>query len=692
MHATQIVRVLFFGFLAAFVLVADLKAELVRFEITERSPFANGQTFGDVGAYERIVGKVYYELDPQLEQNANVVDLKLAPRNKNGKVEVVADLFMLAPADLSKASGSLLYDVNNRGNKLALRFFNLANGGNNPNSKEHAGDGFLMRHGFVVVWSGWTGELLPEADRLRLSAPIAKQPDGSPITGNVRCEIVPSGNTKRTVVNWANHGSYRPTKSALATATLTHRLRPLDERVPVSQSEWQVHVSDVDSDLPNQLPKVELEFPGELKNNHIYELIYEAQDPHVMGVGFTAVRDLISALRNGTGAANPLLGSDEKPVVQRAYTFGVSQSGRFIRELLYWGFNEDEKGRQVFDGVIPHVSGSGLGSFNHRFAQPTRHSAQHDHHDYPPDRFPFSYAVQTDPLSEQTDGILRRAIASKTAPIVLHTQSAAEYWTRSGSLTHTDPLGQKDIENPDNVRLFVFGGTQHGPSGFPPGRNGQNLANPGDYRPFLRALLLAMDRAVQGKGELPKSVFPTIEGSTLVDWHQESTGFPVIPGIDYPKVIQQPIFLDFGPRWLTERIIDFQPPRYRGDYRVLVPKCGTDGNELGCLLAAEVAVPVATYTGWNINGKDSGVPDELVSLAGSYIPFPVTKANRQSARDPRRSLEERYGTIGEYLKQLKAYCEMLEQRGLLLSEDTAGTLKTHKERVEPLFKQITAEK
>ena len=384
------------------------------------------------------------------------------------------------------------------------------------------------------------------------------------MTGLVRCEIVPSSDTKRTVINWANHGAYRPTPRGLKEVTLTHRIRPSEPRVTVARRDWKLIVSEVKAapdstqskPLVGQLPKVELEYEPGLKKGHIYELIYEAQDPNVMGVCFPAVRDLMSALKHGSGADNPLL-LNGQPVVKRAHGFGVSQSGRFLREMLYWGFNEDERGRQVFDGVIPHVSGSGLGSFNHRFAQPTRHAAQHDHHDYPPDRFPFSYGVQRDPLSKQTDGILKRCEASGTTPIVLHTQSEAEYWTRSGSLTHTDPLGKQDFENPDSVYIYLFGGTQHGPGGWPPAKgDGQTPGNPGDYRPFLRSLLLKMDEAVKGTGKLPPSVFPTIRSQTLVDWRRDSTGFPAIPGVRYPAVIQQPAWLYFGPRWAKERIVD----------------------------------------------------------------------------------------------------------------------------------------
>lgn len=664
-------------------LAGAASAELVRFEVTSREPFVDGMEFGEVGAYDRVVGRVHYEFDPELPQNVNVVDLKLAPRNEHGRVEVSADLFLLVPQDLSKASGAALYDVNNRGNKLALRFFNFASGSNDPTTEAHAGDGFLMRQGIVVVWSGWDGELLPGGDRLRLGAPIATD-DGKPITGLVRNEIYPGGGT-RSLINWGNHGAYRPTAAGLGEATLTVREHPGDQRMPVSPGQWQLHISEVESDLPGQLPKIEIEYPDGMQRGHIYELIYEAQNPRVMGVCFPAVRDLMSALKHGIGENNPLL-HEGSSVVKRTHAFGVSQSGRFLREMLYWGFNEDEAGRKVLDGVIPHVSGSGLGSFNHRFAQPTRHASQHDHHDYPPDRFPFSYGVQTDPLSQQTDGILKRCIESDTVPIVLHTQSEAEYWTRSGSLTHTDPLGQKDFENPDSVRIYLFGGTQHGPAGWPPTKGGgRTLSNPGDYRPFLRALLVAMDKTVAGTGRLPRSVYPTIRRGMLVDWKQESTGFPEIPGIDYPTTIQQPQFLDFGPRWFSERIIDNQPPKPRGDYRVLTPRVEPDGIVAACLLPPEVRVRVATYTGWKIRSKGSAAEDDLVSLSGSYIPFAATKEERMKTGDPRLSIEERYSGLDDYLKKLKSFASLLHARGYLLEEDVERTVRVQKERVAELF-------
>ncbi|MDF1859151.1 MAG: alpha/beta hydrolase domain-containing protein [Verrucomicrobiales bacterium] len=677
-------RALFSGLGILLLTCATLRAELTRFEIFERNDFAGGEAFGETGAYQRIRGRVYYELDPDLTANRNVVDLKLAPRNERGRVELSADLFILAPKDLAKGNRAMLYGVNNRGGVNTLRHFNYAAGSSAPETSAHAGDGFLMRHGFTLVWSGWDGELLPDRNRLRLFPPGVESRE-KPITGLVRCEIVPGADTRRTVINWANHGSYRPTAAGLESATLTERILPGHPRVEIPREKWKLIVTEVESDNPNQLPKVELEYPDTLKRKHIYEVIYEAQDPVVMGAGFCAVRDLVSALKHGTGADNPLL-VEEKPVIERAHGFGVSQSGRFLREFVYWDFNADEAGRQVFDGIIPHVSGSGMGSFNHRFAQPTRHAGQHDHHDYPPDRFPFAYETQTDPLSGQTEGILRRSLESGTAPLVFHTQSASEYWNRSGSLVHTDPLGQVDGKIPDTVRLYFFGGTQHGPAAFTTEAGaGQTAPSSADYKPFVRALLLALDRWAKDGTEPPPGMYPKIADGELVAWTQNATGFPEIPGIQYPGVIQQPSFLDFGLRWQEQGIVDRQPPLPRGDYRVRVPRSGPDGNDLGCLAAPEVAVPIGSYPGWRLLKPDAPAANQLFSLSGSYIPFPLTREEREKAGDPRKSLEERYGSLEEYLEKLEAQCRKYEAEGYLLPEDTERTLRIQRERVKPLF-------
>ena len=671
--------------LFCFVSVGPIVAEVTRFEIERREPFADGQSFGDVGVYERIVGRVFFEIDPTLPVNQRIVDLQDAALNQRGRVEFSADLDLLAPKDLSKARGAALYDVNNRGNKLAIRFFNDGSGGNDL---DDAGHGFLMRHGWIVAWSGWDGELLPGAGRLQLSAPVAGA-NGGPITGAVRYEIAVSktGET-RIAINRDGHGSYRPTNHGMEAATLTWRLRPGDPRIPIPRDQFHLYVQEVESDRQGQLPRVDLELPAGFEPGYLYELIYEARDPLVHGVTFASVRDLMSAIKYGSGIDNPLL-QNGQPVVNRNHGFGVSQSGRYLREFLYSGFNADERGRKVFEGLIPHVAGGGLGSFNHRFAQPTTYNSQQECHEWPSDRFPFTYETQRDPITDKTAGILEQAVKADVVPHVLHTQSSAEYWSRSGSLAHTDPTGEYDALIPENVRIYAFGGTQHGPSSWPPSHgNGQTLANPGDYRPLLRALLMSLDDWCANGNSAPPSVYPTIASGTLVDWRQQNTGFPAIPGIRYPSVIQQPPAFDLGPRWLTEGIIDHQPPRITGHYRVLAPKTGPDGNEFGCLLPPEVAVPVATFTGWNLRDTAHGAQSELIKLAGSYIEFPLTRFERKWSGDPRPSIEERYESISDYRDRLTRACETLVAGRYLLAEDVDRIVTTHVERVRDLFEQI----
>jgi len=270
----------------------------------------------------------------------------------------------------------------------------------------------------------------------------------------------------------------------------------------------------------------------------------------------------------------------------------------------------------------------------------------------------------------------------------MHTQSAAEYWHRSGSLVHTDPEGRKDADIPDNVRIYAFGGTQHGPASFPPGRGiADNLHNPGDYRPLLRALLDGLDAWVRNGAEPPRSVYPRIDKGTLVDWKQfgsRSTGFPAIPGVRYPEVIQRPHWLDYGPDFEKKGIITEEPPAIQGNYQVLAPKSGADGNDLGTLLPPEVAVPLATYTGWNLRRRDVGAEGMLASLTGSYIPFPRTAAERNDTGDPRKSIEERYGSFQEYRKRCAAACADLVKKRYLLKED-ADSFLASSEKVRSLF-------
>lgn len=655
-------------------------AEVTRFEIVERAPFADGQSFGEVGPYEKLTGRVWFQFDPATEANRRVVDLNLAPKNDRGLVECSADLVILAPKDPLQGNRCLLYDVNNRGNKTALGMFNGVGG----NAADKPGDGFLLQHGFTVVWSGWDGELFPGDGRLRLFAPVAGAGD-TQTTGRVRCEFQPNRSSpKRMAVTfWANHGSYRPLEGNAARPELTVRPNSRSPRSVVPSSQWKLHVTEVPD---SALPLVEVELLTDWQPGSLYELSYEASGSLVHGCAFATVRDLVAALKLGHGDGNPFQAGDaSRPPFDRAIGFGISQSGRFLRDFVYAGFNAAESGEIVFNGLMPHVAGGGLGSFNHRFAQPTRHGQQHDHDDYPVDRFPFAYSETFDPLTGRTDSVLATAEASRTAPKVMHTQSAGEYWTRSGSLVHTDPLGKRDLAPPANVRIYAFGGTQHGPAGFPPGKPGVYQANPGDFRPFMRALLLALDRWVARNETPPESVFPTIARGDLVPLDAYRRAFPAI-SVDapLPAVLRNPPAADYGPNWLTRGLVELQPPRVMGRYVCLVPQSGPDGNDLGCLLPPEVAVPLATYTGWNLRTEEAGAAGELVSLTGSYIPFARTDAERKTG-DQRRSLEARYGTANAYSERLTTEFQRLVTAKLILPQDAQRLIPIYSDRARAAF-------
>jgi hypothetical protein len=669
------------------------RAEVIDLTFYRREPFANSQPFGDVGPYEKLVGVARFAVDPKNPRNKDIVDLDKAPRNSSGMVEFESDVYILAPKDLGKGNGAILYDVNNRGNKLALGMFNSGGGGNDPNNP---GNGFLFRRGYTVVWCGWIGEVLPGDNRMLLKPPIATD-NGKPIKGVVRFEIVSDKAVEtQPLSRREGHGSYSPTKEGEEKATLTWRMRETDERAPIPRDQWKlerVPLARVNHGVPGTLQQIRCRLSGGFRPGYIYELICECENPIVQGLGYAATRDLISFLKYEDGPQNPLLNSDGKPAVSRAHGFGVSQSGRFLRNFLYLGLNCDEKSRKVFDGLMPHVAGGGLGFFNHRFAQPTRHNGQQEEHLYPGDMYPFTYGDSPLGYIHATDnkpveyfparGILSRVReqSPSTLPKVMHTQSAAEYWHRSGSLVHTNSLGTKDVAEPAEIRIYAFGGTQHGPAGDPPSRGiGENLANPGDYRPLLRGLLEALDAWVKDGIEPPPSLHPRIDKGTLVDWHQKSTGFPGIPGVRYPKVIQRPHILNFGPNFQKNSTIDREPPEILGHYVVLVPKSDADGNDLGCLLPPEVAVPLASYTGWNLRNREVGAEGMLASLTGSYIPFPRTAEDRKATGDPRKSIAERYPGFDDYKKRCEAACAELVKSRYMLQEDAQRFL-TSREKV-----------
>jgi hypothetical protein len=648
-------------FLAAlWALPAAAWAEVTRLEITRREPYAEGRAIGAQGPCEKWRGVVHFAVDPGLAANRQIVDLHLAPRNKDGKVEFSADFEVILPVDWTKTNGAIFYEVNNRGLPTYPR---IVDGG---------ADDFLLRQGFVIVSSGWLAEVQPGEGRMRLTAPPALE-NGKPVVGVVREEFVVDKPVARaSIAHRGNQGRHRPTQRGLETAVVTRREKERDPRQTIPRDQWKLVISDVAAGgETGQLPQIELEVAGGIEPGWIYEIVYEGEGSLVQGTGMAGIRDLISFLKNDASDKNPLRRADGKPLCYRAIGFGTSQSGRLLRHFLYEGFNADEQGRRVLDGVISHVAGGGLGSFNQRFASPTRTNGQHEEHTFPADYFPFTYGDERDPLSGKTDGILRRAAAAGVQPKVFHTQSSSEYWHRSGSLVHTDPLGTRDSEIPANVRIYTFGGTQHGAGNGVPGprTSGQLPSNPGDYKPLLRALVVAMDAWVDAGDLPPPSVYPKIADGTLVGWRRGESGWPAIPGVAYPEVIHQPHFLDRGPRWESERIATVEPPAIKGDYVVKVPAYDADGNERGTLNSPALQAPVATYTSWNLRSESIGAAGELVGLQGGYIPFARTKAERLAAKDPRPSIAERFPSFADYEQRYLEAAEKLVAARYLLAEE-----------------------
>ena len=642
-------------------------------DVRQRVPYAEGRSFPGVGPYDRIIGRVQFAVDPRADANAQIIDLELAPVNSAGQVEFQAEFEILAPVDLSKARGTLLYGVNNRGGPQALEYFN------------GAADHFLMRNGFMVVWSGWIAELLPGGGRLRLEVPVARDANG-PLRGRVRAEMCTNEPTQRmNVATRDSHGAYAPTPRGLETATLTWRLREADPRVPIPHGQWRIKTKkvEVENEL-RTLPIVELVIPAGFHPGYIYELIYEAEGSLVQGLGLAGIRDLMSFLRYDNGEQNPLAHNGAS-AAKHTLAWGISQSGRCLRQLLYDGLNVDEQGRIALDGVMPHVAGGGLGFFNHRFASPTRFNTQHQDHDYPCDVFPFTYGPEQDPFTDRREGILDRCRKTRTVPKVMHVQTSGEYWDRSGSLVHTDPQGRRDTEVPPEVRIYAIGGARHGGGNddHPDSTsNGQLPTNLTDYNPILRGLLLALDQWVRDGTEPPASRYPRIANGTLVGWKERESGWRALPGVRYPEVIQQPSFRDYGDQFLTKRRITQLPPRPQGDYRVLVPANDPDNNERGMLLPPLVAIPVATHTGWNLRAPKVGAQSELLRLSAATIRFPRTAAQRKERGDPRRAVLERYDHFDDYLAQVKAATKrLIEKRYLLEGDFQLYVERAHKNRL-----------
>tara|TARA_Y100000588_G_scaffold75539_2_gene78740 strand:- start:29 stop:2044 length:2016 start_codon:yes stop_codon:yes gene_type:complete len=652
----------------------------IRLEERDVRVIADGMAFGEVGPYERLRGVVHYQVDPSEPAQAGIVDLDKAPVNSHGRVEFQGDFLLLRPVEPDRGNRRILFEYCNRGNLRAMQFFNDGQASNDPIDETASGNGFLMRQGYVMAWCAWQGDLWPGDGRLTLTVPEATE-DGEPIHGIVRTEFIVDepGCLSIPLSGHASTRSYPAVDRNTHSAQFSRRRYPEDQRQMIAPSEWSFarieagsHSSEHRSGRAVVPSNTHVYLPAGFDTGWLYELVYTAQNPLVLGLGHVAVRDFVGHLKYGqedcAGHPNPA-----GPGIEKAYCWGRSQAGRVIRELVYAGFNEDRNQRRVFDGVLPHVSGGGLMWMNHRFACVTSTAGQqYEEHENVADRFPFSYARSVDHLSGKEDAILKRP---ETDPLVIHTQTATEYWQRHGSLVHTDTKGN-DLLQPDTVRIYLWSSSQHFAD--------PNLAVPvrGVCKQYnnivrttmlFRAALVAMDRWVTDGLEPPASQVPNVKDGSLIEFDSWQSQFPDIPGVLAPLGPNRLAPYDFGPD-ASAGLLTLQPPvRNSGDYTILVPAVDQDGNEIAGVRAPMVQAPLGTYTGWNLRDRGHG-EGYMHEFTGSTIPLPQSEEVRRATRDPRPSVQSRYPDRESYLEALRTAAEKLVQDGLMLEEDVGRSI------------------
>lgn len=661
----------------------------VRMEITQQIDFADGASFGDSGPYQRIDGRLHFEADPDHPAYAAVNDLHLAPRNEHGRVEFWTDFSLLLPAEPERGNGRLLYDVNNRGNKLALWTFNRdSERTNDPLTADHAGDGFLMELGYAILWCGWNGEVIEDGgQRLLTGLPIARNPDGSPVTGPAHLEFSTTERVHSREFSWSPWGisaAYPPADPDPAAATLTKRRDRGSPAIEIPSTDWAYARWEDGRKVPDP---ASLYLEEGFEPGWLYDLVYTATDPRVTGLGLAALRDCVAFFRHAEadieGRPNPLHGA-----IDHAYAFGISQSGRVVHHFIHDGFNTDAHGRQVFDGALIHVAGAGKGMFNHRFRMTTEYGSVHEGRLSGSEFFPLAPVMQTDPLTGEQGGTLTRARENDHVPRMLFVQSSTEYWNRGASLLHTDVLGTTDLELPEEIRLYLVAGAQHLGGGDRDPGPCQQPRNPLDDRgPVLRALLVALDRWVAHDEPPPPSRHPRIDDGTLVDLATFTAAFPVIPGVNLPFHHHQPGRLDFGPRFHSEGIADIVPPIEGEPYVTLLPAVDDDGNEIAGIRLPEVAVPDGTYTGWNLMAADHGIEGVLSRLDGMHLPFALDEEERAATGDPRPSVTERYPDAAAYVDAIEAAAAALQAERLMLPEDAARIIQRAQQRAATWFDQ-----
>ena len=626
--------------------------------IQSRTAVLSGQPFGNAGAYEKISGTIRFAVDPGHPANNSITDIGLAQRNAGGRVEFSGDFYLLKPVDPRKGNGRLLLDVANRGRKVALGVFNSAVRVPDPAAPADFGNGFLMRHGYTVAWVGWQHDVPRRDGLMALDVPRARG-----VTAFIRCELRPNERVATLPLADRYHVPHPVADLADPEARVTVREHGGATAVELPRSAWRFSDSG------------HIEVHGGFTPGAIYDIVYRSAEPPVTGLGLLAVRDTGAWLRWASAAdGNPCAGA-----LERACLYGFSQSGRFIRHMLFLGLDEDEQGRMVFDSMIPHGAGARRGEFNLRLGQPSLNATE---------------AVGSLPPFSDAE-LLARVQKRGRVPKIIAPNSAAEYWRGDASLAHTDIDGQRDVEPPAFMRNYLFAGTQHTVGTIPPppsdpntGSRGHHVFNVVDYAPLLRAALVNLDRWVSDGVEPPASAFPRLANGTAVAAESLGAHFRKLPGLRFPERVARPVRLDFGPD--IERGIAAYPPKAGAPYRTYVSAVDADGNDIAGIRPVELLAPVATFTGWNPRHADQGAPGDLMSMMGTTLGFARTKAAREAGGDPRPSIAERYASRAAYLERAREAALKLVAARHVLAEDVEAIVERAGQRWDLLVEEAAA--
>ncbi|RFS14372.1 alpha/beta hydrolase domain-containing protein [Emticicia sp. C21] len=644
--------------LLVFLCTIASEAKIIRIVIDKTEVYADGKQFGNVGQYQRLTGRAFGEVSPTDIHNTIIQDIALAPRNERGMVEYEMEFVLLKPLDLNKSNHLLYYSVPNRGNI----------GG---------ADTTLLKRGYIYLWSSWQGDIIGDG-KIKIKVPVATE-NGKDIIGKLHAELVVNENTPTQNLSGGAfsaqfHKAYETVSLDNSTATLTKRIHASDEPIKVPDSDWAFSDCTTEA-FPGKPSTTQISVKGGFDPDYIYELDYTAKNPLVLGLGFAATRDIISFFRYAKQTDNPIANQ-----IKASIAVGVSQCGNFLRTFLHLGFNADEDNKPVFEGINAHIGARKI-TLNVRFGRPGGGGMQHEELVFPGNEPPFTWQSTLDPLSGIEGGILDACQKQGFMPKIMHTLSSTEYWQSRMSLRTTDVYGTKDLEIPDNVRIYLFSSTQHWPA-FSSNINRMTgfSSNSNSYLDSWRALQIALEQWVLEGKKPPKSIYPTIKDKTLVK--STEIGWQIMFNVPFRGLVNGLEVRDFGPQFdekMMTGIISENPVLKKDkQYTVLVPKVDADNNEMGGLSTLSLRVPLGTYTGWSLRKAGYGEGD-LAVLEGMYIPFAKTRAERLVNSDTRLSLEERYETQANYVKKVKKAAKKMVKQGLMLPEDANREIKKAEE-------------